>query len=118
MKILLKTTSVISVALFASSAFALPALPGRFSSFYAEKGIDVTELAARSCALCHAGAFPNAGNLNGFGRDVQENVQFRARVVDFSPIEDLDSDNDTFDNITEISSGTLPGDASSVPAAE
>ncbi len=103
-------------ALFVSfQAFALPALPGAFGSFYEDQGIDVSPLTAQNCRLCHDGVFPNRGNLNGFGVDVDENVNVRSRDVDFSAIEGLDSDGDGFTNIEEFEAGTLPGDASSRP---
>jgi hypothetical protein len=99
----------------ASSAFAVPALPGKFSQFYNDKGIDVSALAGQSCRLCHAGIFPNGGNLNSFAADLRDNTDVRARAVDFGAIEGLDSDGDGASNLDEITAGTLPGDASSRP---
>lgn len=116
----MKTASRLCFAVVLSGvsfqALALPPLPGKFANFYAEKDIDVTPLAEKACGLCHDGFFPNRGNLNAFGKDVQAEVEIRAALVDFSPIEELDSDEDGFTNIEEIIAGTLPGDAESVPA--
>ena len=118
MKNIIKGAVVVLASAVASQALALPSLPGRFEQFYAEKGIDVAPLSSKACALCHSGFFPNGGNLNGFGRDLQENVDVRAQVVDFSAIEELDSDADSFSNIVEFNAGTLPGDADSAPLAQ
>jgi hypothetical protein len=108
--------SLVSAAtLAAATAFAVPSAPGKFSEFFTAKGIDVTSLSSQSCRLCHGGIFPNGGNLNDFGSDVQAKLDIRASTVDFSAIEALDSDSDGASNLDEIKAGTLPGDSSSKP---
>ncbi len=99
----------------ATQAFAVPALPGKFSQFYSDKGIDVSSLASQSCRLCHGGVFPTGGNINAYAQDLRDNTDIRASSVDFGRIDDLDSDGDGATNITEIQAGTLPGDAGSKP---
>lgn len=66
--------------------------------------INGTSLA--SCSLCHTGV----PNLNPYGADYQSHGH------NFAAIELLDSDNDGFDNITEINALTMPGDAGSKPS--
>lgn len=96
-------------------AFALPGLPGQLKGFYEKQGLDISAITNQSCRLCHAGVFPNRGNLNTFGTDIQELVEFREREVDFSPINDIDSDGDGASNLEEFKAGTLPNDENSAP---
>lgn len=107
--------SAVVAAIATPAAFALPALPGKFSKFYTDQGIDVTKLASQSCRLCHAGVFPNGGNINAYAQDLRNTTDIRATPVDFASIEELDSDEDGATNIVEIKAGTLPGDATSKP---
>jgi hypothetical protein len=106
---------VTAATLAAATASAVPSAPGKFSDFYSAKGIDVTALNNQSCRLCHGGIFPNGGNLNDFGSDIQANLDIRASSVDFTAIEALDSDSDGASNLDEIKAGTLPSDAGSKP---
>jgi hypothetical protein len=106
---------VTAATLAAATASAVPSAPGKFSDFYAAKGIDASALSNQSCRLCHGGIFPNGGNLNDFGSDVQAKLDIRASTVDFSAIEALDSDRDGASNLDEIKAGTLPSDSSSKP---
>lgn len=61
-----------------------------------------------SCSLCHS----TGTNRNSYGAD------YDAANRNFATIENDDSDNDGFDNITEIEALTEPGDASSYPVVQ
>ncbi|MCC6797991.1 MAG: hypothetical protein IT366_22955 [Candidatus Hydrogenedentes bacterium] len=61
-----------------------------------------------SCSLCHS----TGTNRNSYGAD------FDAANRNFAAIENVDSDNDGFDNITEIEALTKPGDANSHPTVQ
>ncbi|MCC6152797.1 MAG: hypothetical protein IT367_03515 [Candidatus Hydrogenedentes bacterium] len=61
-----------------------------------------------SCSLCHS----SGTNRNAYGAD------FGAANHNFTAIENDDSDNDGFDNITEIEALTKPGDANSHPVVQ
>ncbi len=68
----------------------------------------INNTALDSCSLCHS----TGTNRNSYGAD------FGAANRNFAAIENEDSDNDGFDNITEIEALTKPGDANSHPAAQ
>jgi len=57
------------------------------------------------CLACHT----QGAELNFYGKDLQ------LSNFNFTEIETLDSDNDTFSNILEIEAETFPGDEASVP---
>ena len=60
-----------------------------------------------SCITCHT-------SLDGKGYNPY-GVAFLANNKNFAAIEPLDSDNDGFDNLTEIIDDTFPGDPASFP---
>lgn len=60
-----------------------------------------------NCTLCHT--VPPV--LNSYGSDL------KGADRNFAAIENEDSDNDSFSNITEIQAGSFPGDPASVPAS-
>ena len=70
--------------------------------------------AIAKCQLCHE--FDENGHFtqkrNPYGQDYEK------ALYDFKAIELLDSDGDTFDNITEINANTFPGDKESHPESE
>lgn len=65
----------------------------------------ITGTFLESCALCHT----NVPSLNPYGAD------YRNHSYNFAAIESLDSDNDGFNNITEINAHTFPGNSASQP---
>ncbi len=78
-----------------------------------------------SCVLCHdtSKGEPGSRNLNKFGKDFegayskQKKGSDRA-VLALQSVADGDSDGDGATNMEEMSLGTNPGDAKSVPAAD
>ena len=87
----------------------------RGNTYTTKKGNVVTESA---CQVCHAEyGYDGSGDIeetmNPFGiayRDAGRNV------AAFAAIEDDDSDNDTYSNITEINAIRYPGDAEDDPS--
>lgn len=77
--------------------------PGYLDSFNAQYNTAGTSLG--SCNTCHYSDFTR----NPYGSD------FASNGHNFTAIESMDSDGDTFTNIEEITAGTFPGDASSYP---
>ncbi len=63
-----------------------------------------------SCILCHTNPNPSDdGSRNSYG------LNFEGNDRNFTTIEQLDSDNDTFINIDEINNLTFPGNSSDFP---
>lgn len=90
---------LIIVALFSSSAFAMPPYLAKFKSTYA------SAKALHNCQICHG-----SEEKNDYAND------FAANRRDYKAIEGFDSDADGFTNIAEINAGTKPGDRDSHPA--
>jgi len=67
------------------------------------------------CVLCHTDP-AGGGARNSYGSDYESTAipGHTSHVFD-AALEALDSDGDTFSNITEITAGSYPGDATSVP---
>lgn len=95
----------------AEPVFAAPDNPGYLAAANSKyPGISGTQL--DSCTLCHT-AIPN---LNPYGTAFANIPTHGANPNQaFVDIELLDSDNDGFDNITEINALTFPGDPNSKP---
>ena len=87
-------------------AVAYPTYLNAFRTKYPSSTLD-------SCSLCHPGG--DTGNWNAFGFDYMA----AAGTPDqrFQSVEPLDSDDDTFNNLTEINANTDPSDGSDHPAA-
>ncbi len=96
-----RSNSVITLLLLfffttAATAYARPAYMSAFDASYPGSTL------VGNCNVCH------------YPHNQYESDWLNANL-DFYAIELLDSDGDTFDNISEITSGTLPGDATSFP---
>ncbi|MHB0975584.1 MAG: PKD domain-containing protein [Candidatus Aquicultorales bacterium] len=91
------------IAVFGSAGSAL-AFGNYLTSFNTKYGTTGTKL--DSCALCHP---------VGYTRNVYAN-DYRNNGYNFTAIENLDSDGDGSNNLTEINARTLPGDAADKPA--
>lgn len=79
----------------------------------------------KSCVICHDAnkGEPGSRNLNKFGKDFdgayskqKKGADRAAKAVDAIAREDADGDGAT--NMEELSLGTLPSDAKSLPAAD
>lgn len=86
--------------LFASNSFASKGYLTEFKKTY-------PDFKGATCKLCH-GTLPQ---LNPYGLDYQKYEH------DFKKIEELESDGDTYTNISEINANTLPGDKESHPGS-
>ena len=98
--------------LLACAAFALwapkaEAVPGYLTSFASTYPAATT--LSSSCLICHTTASASPSTRNPYGSAYGSGHSFTA-------IANLDSDGDTFTNITEINANTYPGNAASVPA--
>ena len=67
----------------------------------------VSGQAGNLCTVCHGTSGPP---LNSYG------TAYGNSGHNFNTIANLDSDGDTFNNVTEINAGTFPGNAASKPA--
>lgn len=101
---------LIGVFLVTSATFASPGYLHLFRQV--EKPKSGTPLDKARCMTCH---IKKAGGkrLNSYGEDFKINGTNEEAL---RKIEVLDSDKDGASNASEIASGTLPGDAASVPA--
>ncbi len=92
------------------------ALCHRGDTFTTKSGNVITESA---CQYCHSvteyGTIDDMGEdtLNKFGLDYKDAGKNQAA---FTAIEDIDSDNDTYSNLTEISATRFPGNADDDPS--
>lgn len=112
----------LSALVLARPGVAQPPAPASFCSVYP----DAPACAAGevTCTTCHTAA----PALNPYGVDIQSNLLpgeprplssalFTNNLADaLAAVEDLDSDGDGYDNLTEIQAGSAPADAKSVPA--
>ncbi len=112
----------LSALVLARPGVAQPPAPASFCSVYP----DVPACAAGevTCTTCHTAA----PALNPYGVDIESNLLpgeprplssalFTNNLADaLAAVEDLDSDGDGYDNLTEIQAGSAPADAKSVPA--
>jgi len=85
-----------------SMAYARSDFMEKFNDTYGTRGTPLD-----TCITCHS----NIPNLNPYGED------FRDNGSDFAAIEQMDSDNDGFSNVTEINARSLPGDPGDVPSS-
>jgi hypothetical protein len=97
---------------------ACVAKPAFKSTFYTTYNIkDGSTIAKAKCGLCH---IPKTIKLNPYGLDLKKALEAaNSKVMTpniLKSVEALDSDNDGFTNIQEITADTLPGDAQSHPA--
>jgi len=91
------------------------ALCHRGNTFTTRKGNVITESA---CQVCHAEyGYDGSGDieetLNSFGKGYRDAGR---DVAAFAAIESIDSDDDTYNNITEINALRYPGDYEDTPA--
>jgi GGDEF domain-containing protein len=100
----MKAILVLSMTLAAAQAFALPKYAKAFKAAYPQG-------TKAECILCHA-AEGNA--FNSYGVALQKTAQ--GGKLDFKAVEALDSDEDTYTNLEEITAGSKPGDKDSTPS--
>jgi hypothetical protein len=81
--------------------YALSSYKAMFNYEYKTSGTAID-----SCNICHING---SRKRNSYGKD------FKKAGRSFNIIEEQDSDGDGFDNMTEIASGTFPGDSKSKP---
>lgn len=86
-----------------SIAYARSDFMEKFKDTYGTRGTPLD-----TCITCHS----NVPNLNPYGED------FRDNGSDFDAIEQMDSDDDGFSNVTEINAKSLTGDPEDVPSSE
>ena len=76
---------------------------------------------AYSCKVCHLGALGRKGDLNPYGLSLQKRKApadaKKLTTEDLRTVEAEDADGDGASNLDEITAGTAPGDAASVPAS-
>ncbi|MBI3996995.1 MAG: hypothetical protein HY352_04980 [Candidatus Omnitrophica bacterium] len=74
---------------------------------------------AYSCKVCHQHPVGRAGDLNAYGKALQQSkAQIGAKkltVEDYRASEKGDADSDGASNVEEINAGTSPSDPASVP---
>ena len=87
------------------TASAVSSYRTQFNNKYGTSGGDNYDSVLGSCLTCH----PSGSRLNSYGDD------FRNNGHNFTNIESMDSDNDSFINIDEIDLRTFPGDPNSKP---
>ena len=93
---------------------AAPDLHGYLDAAKTKYGITSGDIG--TCELCHINPL-GGGTRNGYGEAFNGIATHAADPAQaFADIELLDSDGDTFNNITEIQALTFPGDANSKPA--
>ena len=99
----MKAPLFFAIFLMVGQAFALPQHMKSFSTAY-------PQFKRVSCTVCHI----QPPKLNPYGLAVQKTIQ--AGVVNVKAIESLDSDEDQYTNIEEITAGSMPGDKDSTPS--
>ena len=101
----MKLTLFLGIFLMAAQSFALPKYVNSFKTTY-------PQFKKAACVLCHI----NSGiNRNLYGAAL-EKTSHQTGAPDFKSIEQLDSDEDQYTNIEEISAGSMPGDKDSTPS--
>lgn len=77
---------------------------------YLDQSLEKYNVRSR-CEMCHFG-----GKLNSYGHDFKKQLEISHDIADsLLKVENLDSDNDGFNNLTEIYAKSLPGDKTSIP---
>ena len=113
----MKRTMILSLSLAGVMILSITAIarPGYLQLFRRiEKPPAKSRLDKAACLTCHVK--PGGGKiLNPYGLDFKKNG---ANEESLKNIRALDSDSDGSDNASEISAGTLPGDARSKPIAK
>lgn len=96
-------------------ARAKPEAPRAFCAVYPEAAACMGGVPA--CALCHDSTFPASWNAYGLAiKGALAGPMFeQALPAALRAVEDVDSDNDGVENLSELIAGTLPGDRSSLP---
>ena len=107
------TTLVLALVIgYAGIALAVSSYATSFKSTYPSSPLSslstVSGQAGNLCTVCHG---TSGGSRNAYGSAYSSNGH------SFSAIQNLDSDNDGFTNLAEITAGTFPGNASSTPGA-
>jgi len=101
---------VFAAALAVGFAGVAQARSGYLSTFDSKYGTSGTKL--DSCDTCHV---PGGKTRNPYGLTVEANGAATNISAALTASEPVDSDGDTYSNITEINARTFPGDASDKP---
>ncbi len=109
-------TMTLGMLVLAASALARPPMLKVFETTYTLK--EGSKLDSAKCGICHT----KAPILNPYGKDVKTQLSAaKSKILTpkmLKKIDKLDSDKDKSVNIAEIRADTLPGDATSKPAAK
>ena len=97
--------TVIILMLAPITAQAVPQYTSQFNAFYGTTGGYDYQPVMGSCLTCH----PSGSRLNSYAGD------WRNAQRSFKAVEQIDSDSDGYDNLTEITADAFPGDPNSFP---